>query len=116
MPSVADVRQFLDELPAALVSDATIESCLSVAEAYINEVKSSDADPTLVDKAIQVYAAYLTLNAHAISVEKAGRVIPEPLARCLAVLREESERLIEAVKGRTPEAVHACGYWEREEP
>jgi len=98
MVTVSDVREFLADLPADYISDATINKQISIASAIIDGEKSDDADSTLVDQAKLVNAAYLTLLSYASRIERVTGVIPAPLEKYLIRFERLADRFIEYVR------------------
>jgi len=98
MVSVTEVRRFLGDLPSTLVSDEAIQQQIDFATGYINDIKSSEASSEQVDRAILVYASWLTFLSYAARIERSLGEVPLPVTERLKDLREEVSRALSVVK------------------
>jgi len=103
--TVAEVRTLLDEIPSALIADSTIQACIDIASVYIDQIKRTDADSTLVEKSKLMYSAYLAVISYSVSVEKATGVLPAELMVAQRNLLAEADKLIKEISVPIPTTI-----------
>jgi len=102
MIEISEVREFLNNLPEARVSDATIELQIELANTVVESEKSVAATPEQVKDAKLARAAHLTMLSYASQIERSTGIVPAPIISHLAVLEELSERLLRICQRGTP--------------
>jgi len=99
MVTVVDVRNLLN-IPAAIIPDATIQSCIDVATALVEYHKVIE-DVTLIDKATLVISAYYVVLSYTTyferSVDEVSRAF---LERLLQLWKLEYDRWLEMISRR----------------
>lgn len=61
----SDVRTWpLNEIPESDIADSVITSAISMATAYVNDVKKVDATQSQIDNAVKAYGGYLAFLAY----------------------------------------------------
>lgn len=100
--TVKDVREYLNNLEASLVPDATVEKQIDVATTLVKREKSSRASSDDIDKAILTTAGYLTYNAYATQMERGEGAIPPPMLPHIERLKELMERFLSYVRRGVP--------------
>jgi len=83
--SVSEVREFLNDITAEDLPDASIERQIDVASAKVDAFKSDMAEATLVERAKLVVAGYLSYISYASRIERGIGVLPP-------AVREQLER------------------------
>jgi len=99
MVSVVDVRTMLTKITTAMVPDETVQACIDAATAYVNAWKKTDADTTLVDKAILFLACYYTFMSYSETVLREAGAMPTGFEFQLRHWRETAEKFLELVTG-----------------
>jgi len=101
MITVSDVRKYLNDIPEEHISDDTIRLQIRIAEAIIENEKSSTATQQLIDNAILAKAGELTYIAYTTEMERSLGVLPPAVATHIEDLRKISDLFLSYVKRGT---------------
>lgn len=98
--TISDVRTILNNIASDLVGDAVIQKNIDLVTDYIDAVKASDAEDTLVEQAILFGAAYQTLLSYSTSVERVGGGTLASALTQASELKTKYEDLLKRITGQ----------------
>ena len=100
--TITDVREFLNNLSVGRVSDKAIQQQIEVAETDLNNKKASNVAANTLEKAILVYASYLTYLAYVTEYERSAGVVPGFMVGHLQTLKQLSDSFTNYVQQGSP--------------
>jgi len=103
MVTIFEVRNYLNALPAELVSDESVRVQIELATAEVDKTKSRLATASDVNNAVLALAGYRTYIAYATRIERGEGAIPAPMLTHLVDLKQVSDSWLSYVKRATPE-------------
>jgi len=103
--TINDVRTILNNITSDLVSDAVIQKNIDLVSEYIDAIKDSDADSSLVEQAKLYGAAYNTLLSYSTSVERVGGGALASALTQASELKTRYEDLVKRITGQTSSLV-----------
>ena len=102
MVDTNDVRNFLNGVTTARIEESTIELQLEIANTTVESERGQNATTEQVDDAKLVYAAYLSLGAYAVKMERSVGGPPPNVAAQLDFLRTLAEAMMIYVRRGSP--------------
>jgi len=99
--TISDVRILLNNIASDLVSDEVIQKNINLVSDYIDAIKDSDADSTLVEQAKLFGAAYQTLLSYSTSVERVGGGTLASALTQASELKTRYEDLVKRISGQS---------------
>jgi len=96
--TILDVRNFLNNLSVGRVSDAVVQKQLEVATSKVNVRKAANVSEDTIDKAILVYASYLTYLAYVTEYERSVGTVPGFMVGHLQMLKDLSDDFLTYVQ------------------
>jgi len=103
MVTIFEVRNYLNALPAELVSDESVRVQIELSIAEVNKIKSGITPSSDLDNAVLALAGYKTYLAYATRIERGEGAIPAPMLTHLADLKQISDTWLSYVKRGAPE-------------
>jgi len=103
MVTIFEVRNYLNALPAELVSDESVRIQIELAIAEVNKIKSRITLSSDLENAVLALAGYRTYIAYATRIERGEGAIPAPMLTHLADLKQVSDSWLNYVKRGAPE-------------
>jgi len=100
--TVAEVRTYLNDLPAEMVADTVVQSQINIADTIIEMETSGRVTITDKERAKLAMAGYLTYLAYATYVERGTGEVPAPILTHLTELKAVADRLVEYVRRGRP--------------
>ena len=98
MVDTNDVRNFLNGITTARIEEATIELQLEIANTTVESERGAKATTEQIDDAKLVYAAYLSLGAYALKMERSVGGPPPNVSAQLEFLSTLAEAMMSYVK------------------
>lgn len=115
MVTIADVRNYLNDLSDEHVKDPTIRIQIRLAEGIVENEKSSSATQEQIEDAILAVAGELTYSAYTTEMERGLGVLPPPVATHMTDLKAMSELFLGYVRRGSPVAISiwklSAGLW-----
>jgi len=98
MVTITEVRNQLAGLSSTLISDATIQQQIDIATAFVDNIKSTSADATLVEKAKLLLASYYTYVAYVEIIHREIGDVPISSRIQLETLRRQVDSLLALIE------------------
>jgi len=98
MPTISEVRTYLNEITEDRVADSVILESLEIAKVIVEQEKSEAATPKLIELAVLTLAGYHTYKSYATEVERRLGYTPAPILQNLELLRRSADRFISYIR------------------